>query len=49
MTVGELGHLKPPCREAALLTDAERIHWLRQERWIQYPRRAHPGALDGPR
>jgi Cdc6-like AAA superfamily ATPase len=38
MTVGELGHLKPPCREAALLTDAERIHWLRQERWIQYPR-----------
>jgi hypothetical protein len=22
----------------ALLPDAERIHWLRQERWIQYPR-----------
>jgi hypothetical protein len=38
MTVGELGHLQPPCREAALLTDGERIHWLRQERWIQYPR-----------
>ncbi len=38
MTVGELGHLQSPCREAALLTDAERIHWLRQERWIQYPR-----------
>jgi len=34
MTVGELGHLKPPCREAALLTDAERIYWLRQEHWI---------------
>jgi hypothetical protein len=38
MTAHELGHLQPPCREAALLTDAERIHWLRQERWIQYPR-----------
>ena len=38
MTVAELGHLQPPCREAALLPDAERIHWLRQERWIQYPR-----------
>ena len=38
MTVGELGHLQPPCREEALLTDTERIQWLRQERWIQYPR-----------
>src|ERR1700677_706360 len=38
MTVHELGHLQPACREAALLTDVERIHWLRQERWIQYPR-----------
>jgi hypothetical protein len=38
MTVDELSHLQPACREAALLTDAERIHWLRQERWIQYPR-----------
>jgi hypothetical protein len=38
MTVRELGHLQPPCREAALLSDTERIHWLRQERWIQYPR-----------
>jgi hypothetical protein len=38
MTVAEPGHLQPPCREAALLPDAERIHWLRQERWILYPR-----------
>src|ERR1700704_6122625 len=38
MTIGELGHLQPRCREAALLADADRIHWLRQERWIQYPR-----------
>jgi hypothetical protein len=38
MTAHELRHLQPACREAALLTDAERIHWLRQECWIQYPR-----------
>src|SRR5260370_8288008 len=38
MTAHELGHLQPPCREAALLTDAELIHRLRQERWVQYPR-----------
>lgn len=38
MRPDELSHLQPPCREAALLTDIERIHWLRQERWIQYPR-----------
>lgn len=38
MTLDELSHLQPPYREAAQLTDAERIHWLRQERWIQYPR-----------
>jgi Cdc6-like AAA superfamily ATPase len=34
----ELTHLQPPCRDAALLNNDERIHWLRQERWIQYPR-----------
>jgi replication-associated recombination protein RarA len=34
----ELAHLQPPCRDAALLNNDERIHWLRQERWIQYPR-----------
>lgn len=34
----ELTHLQPSCRSAALLTNDERIHWLRQERWIQYPR-----------
>ena len=38
MKLEELSHLQPPCREAALLSDDERIHWLRQERWIQYPR-----------
>jgi len=34
----ELTHLQPPHRDAALLNNDERIHWLRQERWIQYPR-----------
>jgi hypothetical protein len=34
----ELAQLLPSCRDAALLSNDERIHWLRQERWIQYPR-----------
>ena len=38
MKPDELSHLQPPCRDAALLSNDERIHWLRQERWIQYPR-----------
>jgi len=38
LKLDELAHLQPPCRDAALLTNEERIHWLRQERWIQYPR-----------
>jgi len=38
MNTDELKHLQPSCRSAALLTNDERIHWLRQERWIQYPR-----------
>lgn len=38
MNSDELKHLQPSCRSAALLTNDERIHWLRQERWIQYPR-----------
>jgi hypothetical protein len=38
MNTGEMSHLQPACREAALLSNDERIHWLRQERWIQYPR-----------
>ena len=38
MNPGELSYLQPACREAALLSNDERIHWLRQERWIQYPR-----------
>ena len=38
MTAEELTHLQPSCRNAALLSNDERIHWLRQERWIQYPR-----------
>jgi hypothetical protein len=36
MNPDELKHLQPSCRSAALLTSDERIHWLRQERWIQY-------------
>ena len=38
MTIDELSHLQACCRDAALLGNDERIHWLRQERWIQYPR-----------
>jgi hypothetical protein len=38
VTVDDLSHLQPPFQEAARLSNAERIHWLRQERWIQYPR-----------
>ena len=38
MTVEDLSHLQPPFQEAARLPNAERIYWLRQERWIQYPR-----------
>ena len=34
----ELAHLQPPLRATALLANHERIAWLRQERWIQYPR-----------
>jgi DNA polymerase III delta prime subunit len=34
----ELAHLLPAHRPYALLAAAERIHWLRQERWIQYTR-----------
>ena len=34
----DLSHLQAPFHEAALLSNMERIHWLRQERWIQYPR-----------
>jgi Cdc6-like AAA superfamily ATPase len=37
MNTDELKHLQPSCRSGALLTNDERIHWLRQERWIQYP------------
>jgi hypothetical protein len=38
VTVDDLNHLQPPFQEAARFSNAERIHWLRQERWIQYPR-----------
>jgi Bacterial TniB protein len=34
----DLSHLHAACREAARLSNDERIHWLRQERWIRYPR-----------
>jgi hypothetical protein len=38
VTVDDLSHLQAPFHEAALLPNAERLHWLRQERWIRYPR-----------
>ena len=34
----ELPHLQGSHRGTALLSDSERIAWIRQERWIQYPR-----------
>jgi Cdc6-like AAA superfamily ATPase len=34
----ELPHLQGPHKANALLSDSERIAWIRQERWIQYPR-----------
>jgi hypothetical protein len=34
----ELAHLQLPYRNTARLSDEERIAWIRQERWIQYPR-----------
>ena len=33
-----LAHLLPAHRPYALLTAAERVDWIRQERWIQYTR-----------
>jgi Bacterial TniB protein len=34
----DLGHLQSSCRSTARLPDEERIAWIRQERWILYPR-----------
>jgi hypothetical protein len=34
----DFSHLQPPYRSVARLQDEERIAWIRQERWIQYPR-----------
>jgi Bacterial TniB protein len=34
----EFPHLQPPSRVLAQLSEEERIAWIRQERWIQYPR-----------
>jgi hypothetical protein len=34
----ELTHLLPAHRPYALLAAAERVDWIRQERWIQYTR-----------
>ncbi len=34
----EIAHLQGPYRENARLPNEERIAWIRQERWIQYPR-----------
>jgi Bacterial TniB protein len=39
MTIpGDLSHLQPAHRSYALLADAERVEWIRQERWINYAR-----------
>ena len=39
MTIpGDLSHLQPAHRSYALLADAERVEWIRQERWINYTR-----------
>ena len=35
---GDLSHLQPAHRPYALLADAERVDWIRQERWINYTR-----------
>jgi hypothetical protein len=37
-TRGDLSHLQPAHRPYALLADTERMSWIRQERWISYPR-----------
>jgi len=34
----ELPHLQDAYKSTALLSDSERIAWIRQERWIQYAR-----------
>jgi len=34
----DLSHLQAACRPTALLPDAERIAWIREGRWIHYPR-----------
>ena len=34
----EAPHLQGPHKATAQLSDSERIVWIRQERWIQYPR-----------
>jgi Bacterial TniB protein len=35
---GDLSHLQPAHRTYALLANAERVDWIRQERWINYTR-----------
>ena len=37
-TASAFDHLLPVVREAAMLPDLERIHLLRTDRWIGYPR-----------
>jgi len=34
----ELSHLEGSQRAVARLSNEERIAWIRQERWIEYPR-----------
>jgi hypothetical protein len=35
---GDLSHLQSAHRPYALLANAERVDWIRQERWINYAR-----------
>ena len=35
---GDLSHLQSAHRPYALLANAERVDWIRQERWINYTR-----------
>lgn len=35
---GDLSHLHPDYRSAALLPDSERIEWMRTERWVAFPK-----------
>jgi hypothetical protein len=39
--MNDLGHLQAAFRPYAMLSAEERISWIRQDRWIGYPRADH--------